>query len=132
MLSRFVIFMLALLVVMVAGELSRAQARAADYRAAIKANCAKELKVLCKGVREGGGRVLACLYSREDKLGAKCAATVASSQESLADALNALANVRRVCEADARRQFDRLSFQGPKKAVSQTCNSTLDAAFLRP
>jgi hypothetical protein len=118
-----------------------AQDKPGEYAAAIKADCGKELKSLCKGVKEGGGRVLACLYSREDKLGAKCAATVAASQERLADAVAALANVRRVCEADAKRLcsgvmpgdgnlIDCLS--QARKAVSQTCNGTLDAAFLRP
>lgn len=118
-----------------------AQDKPADYATAIKADCGKELKSLCKGVREGGGRVLACLYSREDKLGAKCAATVAMSQDRLAEALTALANVRRVCEADAMRLcsgvmpgdgnlIDCLS--KARRAVSQTCNGALDAAFLRP
>lgn len=141
MLSRFVIVILALLVAMAAIELSRAQDRPADYAAAIKADCGKELRSLCKGVKEGGGRVLACLYSREDKLAAKCAATVAVSQERLAEALTALANVRRVCEADARRLcagvmpgdgnlIDCLA--KARRAVSQTCNGALDAAFLRP
>ena len=143
MVLRFLVVAIAIavLAVVVATGLSRAQDRAADYAVAIRSDCAKELRTQCKGVREGGGRSLACLYSHDNKLGAKCAATVAASQDRLAEALSALANVRRVCEADAKRLcsgvmpgdgnlIDCLS--KARRAVSQTCNGTLDAAFLRP
>ena len=121
--------------------LAQAQDRPAEYAAAMRADCGKEIKSQCRGVKEGGGRVLACLYSHDAKLGAKCAATVAASVERLGEALGALANVRRVCDADAKRLcagvmpgdgnlIDCLSQS--RKAVSQTCNATLDAAFLRP
>jgi hypothetical protein len=118
-----------------------AQDKPSEYRAALQTDCAKELKSLCKGVKEGGGRVLSCLYAREDKLSAKCATTFAASQERLAEALTAIADVRRLCEADATRLcsgvvpgdgnlIDCLS--KARGAVSSRCNETLDAAFLRP
>jgi hypothetical protein len=121
--------------------LAQGQDRPAEYAAAMRADCAKEMKSQCRGVKEGGGRVLACLYSHDSKLGAKCAATVATSVERLGEALGALANVRRVCDADAKRLcagvmpgdgnlIDCLS--QARKAVSQACNATLDTAFLRP
>ena len=138
---RWLIVAIGALILAMGIEFSRAQDRPAEYAAAIKADCAKELKAQCKGVREGGGRILACLYSRDNKLGAKCAATVAASQERLAEALSALANVRRVCEADAKRLCSGVTpgdgnlidcLSRARTAVSQSCNVTLDAAFLRP
>ena len=122
-------------------EFSRAQDRAADYAVAVKADCAKELKTRCKGVREGGGRMLACLYSHDDKVSAKCAATISMSAVRLGEALGALANVRRVCDGDARRLCSGVMpgdgnlidcLAQARKGVSQACNATLDAAFLRP
>jgi hypothetical protein len=122
-------------------DLAEAQDRPGDYAAAIRADCAKEIKNQCKGVKEGGGRMLACLYSHDSKLTRKCAAIVAVSIVRLGDALDALASVRRACEPDARRLCSGVMpgdgnlvdcLSTARKAVSSTCNQTLDAAFLRP
>jgi hypothetical protein len=118
-----------------------AQDRPEDYRIALKANCSKELKTICKGVPDGRGRVLACLYSRENKLSARCGETVAASLERLGEALGALANVRRVCGPDARRLCTGVvpgdgnlisCLTTGRRSVSSECNATLDSAFLRP
>ena len=109
--------------------------------AALKADCAKELKSQCRGVQEGRGRMLACLYSHDKSLSPKCATTVATSAERLVEALSAVADVRRVCDADAKlhcigvlpgdsRLVDCLT--GFRKSVSQACNTALDTASLRP
>jgi len=118
-----------------------AQDRVEDYVAALRANCAKEVGAHCKGVKEGQGRLLACLYAHEDKLSARCGNVVLGSVERLGVMLGALANVRRVCEADAKRLCNGVvagngnlvgCLAQARRSVSAQCNATLDAAFLRP
>lgn len=118
-----------------------AQDRPEDYRVALKVSCAKELKTLCKGVLDGRGRLLACLYSREDKLSPRCDQVVSGSLERLGEALGALANVQRVCAPDARRLCNGVvpgngnlisCLTAGRRSVSAECNATLDSAFLRP
>ncbi len=109
--------------------------------AAIKTDCAKELKSQCRSVQEGRGRLLACLYSHDKMLSPKCATTVAASAEQLVEALGAVANVRRVCDADVKR-FCTVVLPGEgklvdcltgfKKSVSSACSAALDTASLRP
>jgi hypothetical protein len=118
-----------------------AQDRPEDYRVALRADCAKELKGMCNGVKDGSGRLLACLYSREDKLSQRCDLTLTGSIERLGEALGALANVRRVCQRDALRLCNGVvpgngnlisCLTTGRKSVSSECNATMDAAFLRP
>jgi len=118
-----------------------AQDRISDYVAALKMACAKELKTYCKGVQEGRGKVLACLYAREDKLSARCGNVLVGSVERLGEMLTALANVVRVCEADAKRLCNGVAagegnligcLTTARRSVSERCNATLDSAFLRP
>jgi orotidine-5'-phosphate decarboxylase len=47
-----------------------AQEKAAEFERA----CGKDAKKLCKGIRPGQGRVLACLESRKADLSPKCQA----------------------------------------------------------
>jgi hypothetical protein len=121
--------------------IANAQDRIEDYVAGLKAGCTKELKAQCKGVKEGRGRLLACLYAHEDRLSARCGNVVLGSLDRLGIMLGALANVGRVCEADAKRLCNGVAAgQGnligclaqAKRNVSAQCNATLDAAFLRP
>jgi hypothetical protein len=135
------ILAVALLATLVSIGVAYAQDRPEQYAAALKTNCAKELRSQCKGVAEGHGRLLACLYSHENKLSAKCSTTVDGSLERLGAMLGALANVTRVCEADARRLCNGVQpgyghlidcLSKARKAVSARCNATLDTAFLRP
>lgn len=120
---------------------ANAQDSPAQWATYIQGNCGKEIKAHCKGVPSGQGRVLACLYAYSNKLSAKCEDAVMSSSERLGVALGALANVKRACEADTRRLCSGVQMGGgnlvncltqAKGTVSATCNSTLDAAFLRP
>ena len=111
------------------------------YAAALKANCGKQMKSYCKGVSEGRGRLLSCLYAHDDRLPAKCAVTVDASLERLGMMLGALANVVRVCEADAKRLCGGVEpgnghlvdcLSQARRSVSAQCNATLDIGFLRP
>ncbi len=134
------IFIAAML--LTAGFAAQAQAQdtIGDWKKYIEGSCGKEVKALCRGVKEGDGRIVACLYSREDKLSPKCGTAVLASMERLGVRLGALANVLRVCEPDAKRLCNCVAagngnllgcLTTAKKAVSATCNTTLDAAMLR-
>ena len=120
---------------------TRAQDDVAKWSAFIQGSCGKELKAYCAGVKQGQGRLLSCLYAREDKLSAKCGDAVMGSLDRLGVALGALANAKRICDADVRRLCNGVvSGNGnlvgclatSRSAVSKDCNATLDAAFLRP
>ena len=125
----------------VVGPVANAQVRTEPYAAAIKADCAKEIKSQCRNVQEGRGRVLACLYSQDKMLAPKCATTVVASTERLVEAINATADLRRACDADAKRHctvvrpgdgrlVDCLNLY--RKTISQACNAALDTAVQRP
>jgi hypothetical protein len=122
-------------------DVATAQDTPEQYAAALKASCAKELKAQCRGVIEGRGRLLACLYSHQNKLSAGCGNIVNASLERLGLMLGALANVTRICDADAHRLCNGVEpgngnlidcLARARKSVSSQCNATLDAAFLRP
>jgi hypothetical protein len=132
---------IALCAVLPLGAAPQAQDKPEDYAAALRQDCGKEIRTLCSGVTNGRGRLLACLYARESKLSPRCGDRVYGSLERLGEALGALANVRRVCDADVRRLcqgvqpgnghlIDCLAKARP--SVSERCNATLDLAFLRP
>jgi hypothetical protein len=121
--------------------IANAQVRTEPYAAAIKADCAKELKNQCRHVQQGRGRLLACLYSQDKMLSPKCATMVVASTEGLVEAITAVADLRRACSADAKRHctvvlpgdgklVDCLNLY--KKTISQACNAALDTAALRP
>jgi hypothetical protein len=121
--------------------IANAQDTPAQWATFIQGSCGKEIKAHCKGVPSGQGRVLACLYAFSNKLSAKCEDAVLGSSERLGVAMGALANVRRVCEADTRQRCAGVQLGNgnvigcltrARSSVSATCNNTLDAAFLRP
>src|SRR5688572_2874196 len=115
-------------------QAARAQDDPAQWARYIQGHCGKELKAHCSGVTKGQGRILSCLYAREDKLSARCGNAVMSSLERLGAALGALANVQRVCESDARRLCNGVmagngNLMGclaqAKSSVSAQCNAML-------
>jgi len=124
-------------------NISNAQDNARDrvqsYLAAVNAGCGVELAKYCKDVAGGEGRLLACLYSHEPNLSDRCGTIVMSSMERLGIALGALANVARVCQADAQRLCNGViagngnlvgCLSSAKTSVSAQCNATLEAAML--
>jgi hypothetical protein len=121
--------------------LANAQVRTEPYAAALKADCAKEIKSQCRTVQEGRGRMLACLYSHDKMLSRKCATTVVASTERLVEALGAVTDLRRACDGEAKqhctvvppgdgRLVDCLNLY--RKSISQACNAALETAASRP
>lgn len=118
-----------------------AQDTPAQWTTFIRGACGKEIKAHCRGVPSGQGRILACLYAFQNRLSPKCEDAVLASSERLTVAIAALANVRRICEPDAKRLCSGVALGNgnmigcltrAQRSVSAACNDTLDAAFLRP
>lgn len=68
--------------------------------------CKTEIDTFCKGVIPGNGRMLACLYSRMDKLSGKCEYALYDAAVQLERAVAALSYVVNEC-ADDLNQFCR-------------------------
>jgi len=68
--------------------------------------CKTELDTYCKDVTPGQGRVLACLYARNDKLSGKCEYALYDAAAQLERAVAALSYVVNEC-ADDLDQFCR-------------------------
>ncbi len=64
--------------------------------------CKKEIETYCKDVTPGQGRVLACLYSREDKLSGRCEYALYDASAQLERAVNAIVYLDRECTDDLR------------------------------
>ena len=62
--------------------------------------CKAELESYCKDVKPGDGRILACLYSRADKLSGKCEYALYDAAVQLERAVAALAYVANECADD--------------------------------
>ena len=134
-------FVLASLMLTLQAPAARAQDQPEYYAADLRRSCPGELRSQCRNVREGGGRLIACLYAHDDRLSTRCGEAVYGSLERLGVALGALANVRRACEGDVRRWCSGMiagdgnligCLSQARQSVSSQCNATLDAAFLRP
>jgi hypothetical protein len=65
--------------------------------------CKKELETYCKDVTPGEGRVLACLYAREDKLSGQCEYALYDAAAQLERALTALTYVANECRDDLQK-----------------------------
>jgi len=64
--------------------------------------CKAELETLCKGVKPGDGRLLACLYAHSDKISAKCEYAMYDAASQLERALTALTYVANECRDDLK------------------------------
>jgi len=62
--------------------------------------CKTELETYCKDVTPGEGRVLACLYSRSDKLSGQCEYALYDAAVQLERAVAALSYVVNECKED--------------------------------
>jgi hypothetical protein len=95
-----VLFVLVLGMVLVFGT----QVLAAESLVDTVANgCKKELETYCKDVTPGEGRILACLYAREDKLSGKCEYALYDAAVQLERALTALTYVANECRDDLQK-----------------------------
>jgi hypothetical protein len=68
----------------------------------VKTGCEKELKTYCSDVTPGEGRVLACLYAREDKLSGRCEYALYDAAAQLERAVQALTYVANECGDDLK------------------------------
>ncbi len=62
--------------------------------------CKKEIETYCKDVIPGEGRILACLYAREDKLSGRCDYALYDAAAQLERAINAMSYVANECGDD--------------------------------
>ncbi|HVP61170.1 MAG TPA: cysteine rich repeat-containing protein [Myxococcaceae bacterium] len=76
----------------------------------VRKACNKELTTFCKGVKEGEGRVLACLYAFQDRVSDKCAYAVYDAADQLERAATALKYADTQCMGSRRR------LEGPPRA----------------
>jgi hypothetical protein len=84
--------------------ISAGQARAEETLAdSVKKACHTELTTICKGVHQGRGRILACLYAFEDKVSDKCAYAVYDAADQLVDAVNAVKFAATQCQDDLKK-----------------------------
>lgn len=67
---------------------------------AVANGCKTELDTYCKDVTPGEGRILACLYSRSDKLSGKCEYALYDAAAQLERAVAALSYVANECADD--------------------------------
>lgn len=95
-----VLFGLVLGVVLVFGTQVLAAEKLAE---SVAKGCKTELETYCKDVTPGEGRVLACLYSREDKLSGQCEYALYDAAVQLERALTALAYVANECRGDLQK-----------------------------
>jgi hypothetical protein len=77
-----------------------AEALAQGLVESVAKGCDKELKMYCKDVTPGEGRVLACLYAFEDKLSGQCEYALYDAVAQLERALTALTYVANECRDD--------------------------------
>src|SRR5215510_15189670 len=83
--------------------LGATNARAQDLIKSVKEGCKTELETYCKDVTPGEGRVLACLYAREDKLSGRCEYALYDASIQLDRAVNALSYFANECDTDLEK-----------------------------
>ena len=117
-----------------------AQAQVAQAVNLAKAGCAREIKTYCARVKEGQGRLAACLYAYSDKMSDKCADAIIKETGRLNAMLGALNNAVAACETDTRRLCNGVApgngnlvgcLTKARPTVSAACNAAIDAAGLR-
>ncbi len=128
---------LAFVALLVAATPARAEESLAD---SIKKACNKELTTFCKGVPQGQGRILACLYAFEDKVSDKCVYAVYNAAVELEQAVNALKFAASQCQGDLQKFCADVKLGEGRglaclskhdKDVSQTCKDALKQTGLR-
>ncbi len=96
--------------------------------------CKSEIQTYCKDVTPGEGRILACLYAREDKLSGKCEYALYDASAQLERAVMALSYLANECSgdldtfcADVAAGQGRLldCLQKNQKKISKRCQQAL-------
>jgi len=117
------------------------QAQAADTLVdSLKKACNKELTTFCKGVPQGQGRILACLYAFQDKVSDKCIYALYDASVQLEEAVAAVKFAASQCKDDLQKFCANVEVgQGRAlaclnkndKNVSQTCKDALKQTGLK-
>lgn len=68
----------------------------------VASGCKTEIETYCKAVTPGEGRILACLYAHEDKLGGQCEYALYDASARLERAVAALNFAAQECEDDIK------------------------------
>jgi hypothetical protein len=120
---------------LIALSLAGGQARAADTMVdSLKKACNKELTTFCKGVPQGEGRILACLYAFEDKVSDKCMYALYDASVELERAVAAVKFAATQCKDDLQKFCAEVKpgqgrglacLKKNDKGVSQTCKDAL-------
>ena len=106
----------------------------------IAKGCEKELKTYCADVTPGQGRILACLYSYEDKLSAQCDFALYDAAAQLERAVAALAYVANECDEDLDKHCSSVSpgegrlldcLDKNAKKISQRCKEAIKDVGLK-
>ena len=69
----------------------------------LQSSCSEDLKQYCSAVTPGGGRLVYCLESYEDKISAKCAFDLDEVELDLQDTTEHLKETVRVCQGDIQK-----------------------------
>ena len=83
--------------------LSSSALAADDLVQTVVNGCKQELETYCKDVTPGEGRVLACLYSRSDKLSGRCEYALYDAAAQLERAVAALSYAINECRDDLEK-----------------------------
>jgi hypothetical protein len=112
---------------------------AQDIVKEVKTACSKELSTFCKGVPEGQGRILACLYAFQDKVSDKCLYAVYDAADQLERAATAVKFAYSQCQDDFQKFCGDVKLgqgrglacmQKHEKEVSQQCKDALQQTGL--
>ena len=104
-----------------------------------KAGCAREIKAYCSRVKEGEGRLAACLYAHSDRMSDRCADAIIKRVGELNAIFAALTNAIAVCEPDTSRLCNGVAagngnllgcLTKARPSVSAECNAAISAAAL--
>jgi len=100
----------------------------------LKKACNKELTTFCKGVPQGQGRILACLYAFEDKVSDKCIYALYDASLQLKEAVAAVEFAASQCKDDLQKFCANIEpgqgrglacIQKNEKNASQPCKDAL-------
>jgi Cysteine rich repeat len=80
-----------------------AQDRPQDYHRALSAACSKEINGQCKGIPDGLGQLLTCLYEHQEPLASVRERRFGHNATSWEKMLANLVNARRECDRDSQQ-----------------------------
>ena len=102
--------------------------------------CQKEIATYCKDVVPGRGRVLACLYARQDKLSARCEFAMYDAAAQLERAVAALTYLANECRDDLKAFCSDIKagegrllqcIDSNKEKISSRCRQAIEDVNLR-